>query len=132
MSTYNESNKRYYEKNKEKWREYGKKYRSTRGGQLKAMYYSARRRAELKGLEFSIELEDVLSCPSLCPVLGIEIKFNEPRNSPNSPSIDRYDNTKGYTKDNIRMISLRANTLKSDSSLEEIEKIYNYMKKSLN
>lgn len=128
MSSYRASNKAYYEKNKDKWKDYAKKYKSTREGQLKAQYFVARRRAELRGIEFTIEIDDLLSCPDICPVLGIEIKYGEGRNSWYSPSIDRFDPSKGYVKGNIRMISNRANTLKSNGTVEEFEKIISYMK----
>ena len=39
----------------------------------------------------------------------------------NSPSVDRIDPKKGYTPDNIRVISWRANSLKSDASLKELQ-----------
>jgi hypothetical protein len=45
--------------------------------------------------------------------------------------IDRIDTSKGYLKDNIKVISWRANRLKSDGTLEELEKIVNYMRKEL-
>lgn len=37
----------------------------------------------------------------------------------NAPSLDRIDSDKGYTRDNTRVISNRANTLKNNMTLEE-------------
>ena len=49
----------------------------------------------------------------------------------NSPSIDRIDSTKGYVKGNVKIISLRANMMKNDANLQELQKfcnnILNYM-----
>ena len=45
-----------------------------------------------------------------------------------SPSIDRIDSTKGYTKDNIQIISWRANRIKNDSTPEELMQIATYMR----
>lgn len=63
-----------------------------------------------------------------CPILGIKYEFaNGNQSCPRSPSLDRVDNSKGYTKDNVKVISLRANKLKNDATKEEIEKILNYI-----
>jgi hypothetical protein len=37
-----------------------------------------------------------------------------------SPSIDRKDNTKGYTKDNVWVISQLANQMKSNATPEQL------------
>ena len=87
-------------------------------------------RARQKGLAFEITWEDIV-VPETCPVLGIEIRLGGGRQCYSSPSIDRLDNNLGYTKENIRFISWRANTLKNDASFEEIELLYNWMKKEL-
>jgi len=87
------------------------------------MYTGAKCRAKRDSLEFNINKEDII-IPDVCPVLDIPIKRNEGSGWHNdSPSLDRIDNTKGYTKDNIRVISNRANRLKCDATLEELEKI---------
>lgn len=78
----------------------------------------ARDRAMDKGLKFSIKPEDVV-IPDNCPILGIPLKRGGGMN-PNSPTIDRIDNAKGYTKKNIVVISYRANTLKGDATHEEL------------
>ena len=93
----------------------------------KRLFWSAKHRAKQKGLEFSIELSDII-IPEVCPILDIPLQQGG-YNSPNSPSLDRIDNTKGYTKSNIQVISHRANTLKSDASLEELKLLVNYLQK---
>ena len=120
--------KRYYEKNKDKWIQYSRKYRSTYEGQIKNIFNGLKSRAGSKGLEFDLKITDLV-WPAQCPVLDIPILFGQGHNSHNSPSVDRFDNEKGYTKENIKLISYRANTLKSDASKEEIEKILIYLSK---
>jgi hypothetical protein len=90
------------------------------------MLTRARARAKDKNLEFDLSEEDII-IPATCPVLGIELVMGDPTRQAN-PSLDRFDNNKGYTRDNIRVISNRANNLKGDASIEELEKIIMYMK----
>lgn len=96
---------------------------------LKKMLNGTRSRAKTKNLEFDLTMEDVYELfpeDGLCPVLGIELCFDKGRI--NVPSLDRFDNSKGYTKDNVYLISMRANILKSDATFEEIEALYHYVK----
>jgi hypothetical protein len=60
-------------------------------------------------------------------VLGFPIVVNEGRPQRNSPSVDRIDNTLGYTPDNVCVISHRANQLKRNASLDELKRIVAYM-----
>lgn len=46
-----------------------------------------------------------------------------------SPSLDRFDPKKGYVRGNINVISDRANTLKNNASVEELEKVVAWMKR---
>lgn len=93
----------------------------------KALFRYAKQRAKDKNIEFSIQLEDIL-IPKLCPILGINLIQRSVEGIYNAPSLDRIDNSKGYTKDNIHVISWRANTLKSNSTPREIELLHNWYK----
>lgn len=86
----------------------------------------ARARARKKGLEFTLVANDI-TIPSVCPVLGIEIIQNVGRFSPNAPSLDRLDSTKGYTLENVRVISWRANSVKNDATLSELRSVVSYL-----
>lgn len=91
------------------------------------MLIAAKGRSKKNNLQFSLTKEDII-IPLICPVLGIPLFVGSGKRSDNSPTIDRIDNNKGYTKDNIIVISYRANELKRDASLEELEKIYIFYK----
>ncbi len=97
---------------------------------LKEAFYDARRRAKKKNLEFSIEKTDLIM-PEHCPVFGIPIYCNRKNGSSyqtnNSPSVDRIDNNKGYTKDNIAVISWRANSIKGNATLEELKMLVKWL-----
>lgn len=86
------------------------------------MLNSAKKRARIKGVPFDLTVED-LEFPEVCPVLGIPISRspNGGWHWPSSPSLDRINPALGYTKDNIRIISFRANTLKNNASVKELE-----------
>lgn len=88
----------------------------------------ARLRARKKGVIFDLDYKKI-SLPEYCPVLGIKIERGIRKGGKyNSPSIDRLKNEIGYTQDNIRIISWRANTLKKDATIQELELILKYMK----
>lgn len=95
------------------------------------LFYAAKRRATQKGLEFKITIEDI-EVPTHCPVLGIPLFPASGKHArDNSPTLDRIDSRLGYTPGNIAVISHRANTIKGNSSPEELELIADYMEKLL-
>jgi len=94
------------------------------------LWLQAKTRAKRDSREFSIKENDI-QIPKFCPVFGIELSVGGPQHQrDNSPSIDRIDSTKGYTPDNVRVISYRANTIKNNATIEELEAIILYMKQS--
>lgn len=105
----------------------GDRYRKSRSGWAVCLVKEARRRAKLKGLNINITPEWVIiNMPRICPVLGIPLFRGIGKSCDNSPTLDRIDNSKGYTVDNVEIISMKANRAKSDLNLEEIERLYFY------
>lgn len=85
----------------------------------------ARARATKLKLEFTITKDDII-IPKICPLLEIPIerkdhKLGRGRALPGSPSLDRIDSSVGYVKGNVRVISFRANTIKNDSTPDELK-----------
>lgn len=92
----------------------------------------ARARGRKAGLEATIRKED-LHWPTHCPVLGIELDYSTPRGlrgvmgvRANQPSVDRWDNAKGYVPGNCYVISLRANQLKGNATAAELQAVADY------
>lgn len=112
------------EKERERSKGYSKKSRIN--NPIKHMLYDAKKRAKKKGIEFNLKESD-LEIPENCPVLGIPLFVGDGWRSHNSPSIDRIDNSKGYFPNNVKIVSLRANMLKNDGTLEELRLIVKYM-----
>lgn len=84
------------------------------------MWKAAKDRAEKRGLEFNIEEGDII-IPDRCPLLNVPIEFGTKEDYNRSPSLDRIDNTKGYIKGNVWVISKKANLMKSSATLEELQ-----------
>lgn len=81
-------------------------------------------------IPFNLVVSDIV-IPEVCPVLGRPLKFGVSRTqsyerrgmappTDDSPSVDRIDSTKGYTKDNIIVVSWRANRIKGNATPEEL------------
>ena len=90
----------------------------------------AKYRATRDDISWDVDLTFLLSIlPNKCPVLQIQWEWEAIEGgNPHKPSIDRVDSSKGYTKDNVVIVSWRVNDLKADASLEELELIYEYYK----
>lgn len=101
-------------------RSYAKTRQHNRVSRLLA---GAKERAKQKGLEFNITHGDI-TIPEFCPVLP-HIRL-ERGNGRTRPELDRKDNSKGYVKGNVFVISGRANRLKADASIEEMRAILAY------
>ncbi len=93
---------------------------------VRGMLARANHRAFKKGLSFDLNESDIV-IPKRCPVLGIPLVLDRGNGRQNgSASLDRIDNKKGYTKDNTIVISLRANYLKGNATINELRKIARY------
>jgi hypothetical protein len=92
------------------------------------MWHAAKSRAKDKGIIFTLNPTDII-VPTHCPVLGIPLFIAERGRSDNSPSLDRLHPEFGYVKGNVQVISFRANRIKNDATLDEIDKLHAWMHK---
>jgi len=127
-----EYQREWRKRNKGKSHAYYKKYDSINRLQdplhfIKKILRERKRHCKANGIPFDLSIDDVKDVPIFCPVLGLELKAGTGRNSPNSPSLDRTIPHLGYVKGNVAWMSLRANRLKSDGTMEEHLKIVEYL-----
>lgn len=99
---------------------------------VKLAWYRSKRRALREGKDFSLLLSDMPVVPDCCPILGIPLIVGRKKGAPtwNSPSLDRIRSDMGYITGNVQIISYRANSLKSDATIEELEKVLASMKRA--
>jgi hypothetical protein len=93
-----------------------------------------RKRAKDKNLEFNLDFEWARNLgynSKICPIFGYELKYGGTGLGPSSDSatLDRIDNTKGYTKDNCWIISNRANSIKNNLTYEELFSLSDWLRK---
>jgi hypothetical protein len=93
-----------------------------RSNPARELVQGARRRARLLGLPFDLTEADV-AIPSSCPVLGIPLAVNSGVCGPNSPTLDRVVCSGGYVRGNVLVVSFRANTIKSDATIDELRAV---------
>lgn len=92
--------------------------RSTLMGRALTMYDNAKRRARVFDVDFDLTREWIADrLLGRCPLTGrsfeLKVGGNGVRNNPYAPSLDRIDPKKGYTMDNVRVITTQANVARN-------------------
>jgi hypothetical protein len=86
----------------------------------KEICIKAKRNARSGKYEFNLTPEDI-EVPEYCPFLKTKLSFNKKDcREPFYYSIDRIDSSKGYIKGNVQIISKLANTMKNNSTSDEL------------
>lgn len=94
---------------------------------IKYLVSVARRRAKKRDIPFNLTHKDI-EWRGICPLLEIKIDPLSD-NQEHHPSLDRIDNSKGYIRGNVWIISHRANRLKNDSTSTELFRLATNLRK---
>lgn len=76
----------------------------------------AKARAKTDSMEFDLVVADIV-IPDVCPYFKTPFVMTDKQLA---ASLDRIDSTRGYTKDNIRVISYMANRMKNNATEEQL------------
>ena len=113
--------------NRDKLIQFGRNYYNTEIGRAKSMMKTIKKRMGKWGILDSLDFEESylidLMKTGFCVETGIEFIYEKQERfkcHPFSPSVDRIDSTKGYTKDNIRMVIWQYNLMKGEMTDEEL------------
>lgn len=99
-------------------RAYERKHREANPEQY--MLRAAVNRAKKAGYVCTITETDIV-IPEFCPLLGLKLERGTGRHRPGSPSLDKIRPELGYVPGNVWVISHRANELKRDATLAELQ-----------
>ncbi len=98
------------------WDDRINEFKSRGGNWLHKMYKKAQQRDKEKNRDFDltwVELKQIaINSKGCCAVTGIRFSSDNPSNSrvaPFKPSLDRIDSSKGYSRENCRLICAAAN-----------------------
>ena len=79
-----------------------------------------------RNIDVDLSVDDI-EMPTHCPIFGFKLNYDTNiKDDPASPSIDRINNDLGYVRGNIITCSRRANSLKKDATVDEMEKLYRF------
>lgn len=124
-----EAAKRWRKDHPHRARELWRKHNNNRTPESK-LFAWAKHRAKVDNLPFSISLSDIV-IPEFCPVLGVRLKIGHGKCHSTSPTLDRFVPESGYVVGNISVISLKANNIKSNGTISELESVLYWMKSRL-
>lgn len=92
------------------------------------MLVRAKSRAKQKGLAFNLTLDD-FEVPKNCPIFKKPLVVGSGGVTDWSPELDRIIPSKGYVRGNVIVISRRANRIKNDATVEELQLIASFYKR---
>lgn len=107
----------YRENHREEINEYGRQHYIK--NKIYYMWYDAKKRAKKKNIPFNITEQDIINIipkNNKCPIMKTIFE----KNTDFVMSLDRIIPKRGYVKDNIQIISHKANMMKNNATPEEL------------
>lgn len=103
---------------------------TTRLPEIKTIYNRLKASAKSRNIPFNITIPELnnISFPISCPIFNIPLKFNRGEAKDDSYSFDRIDSSKPYEIDNLIIVSWKANRLKNNATLQEMQQIAEFYK----
>lgn len=100
-----------------------------RAAPWKATFHRLKVRAKKNNIPFNLTKEYLESIwTDTCPVFGIPLEVSStPGANDNNPNVDRIVPELGYVVGNIQIISGKANRMKNDGSLADLERLVEFM-----
>lgn len=131
--------KAQYDRKKDYSAECAKRWRKERKENRWFEHYTKLKKKDVvpRGIPWDLDQEYLESIwTGVCPVYGTPVidgsKLEGNERPDNLAELDRLLPEKGYVKGNVRWISRKANRLKSNATIEDLEKILAYMKANIN
>jgi hypothetical protein len=118
--------KKRYQKDPELWKARAKNW--VDNNPVKYLLRTARQSARTRNLSFDLDAPYLQTLwTTTCPILGLQlVRVAGTRDT--SPSLDRIDPASGYIRGNVQIISFRANRIKNDATVEELEAITRFLR----
>jgi len=115
-------NKDVWNNRKESYNKNMRKYRSTIKGAIMTSLVAAKGRSKKQGISFDLDLEYVTNLfekqQGKCAITGeVMVPKSKERLS---PSLDKIDPQKGYTKGNVQWLTWKSNMIKQDMNMDEL------------
>lgn len=93
-------------------------------GRARLLRNRCKQRAKVRNMEYSLTINKVIELlrPLKCKITNIKLELGEFNYNPYAPSIDRIDNSLGYTDDNIQIVCVIYNFCKNEFTDKQVKK----------
>jgi len=122
VKEWRKNNPEKYKAQRKRARERSKEIQSTKSveeDRVQRLFHGIKKRCRENGICCDIKTYKEIEIPTHCPYLNIELSYDGSRGK-NAASIDKIIPELGYTKGNIQIISMLANQMKSNATIEEL------------